>query len=98
MRTKYGATDRYMQHLADDWKVTLDEAKKQGLVLSYKTSIGPLANKEDWDVMTMIEVKDLTSPTEFYNRLGAIYAASIGSQASAKWESDKRSDVREVLV
>jgi hypothetical protein len=97
MRTKYGATDRSMQHLADDWKITLDEAKKQGLVLSYKAFIGPPANKEDWDVMTMIEVKDLTSPTEFYNRLGRIYAASIGSKPSAKWESDRRSDVREVL-
>jgi hypothetical protein len=79
MRTKYGATDRYMEHLADDWKAALDEAKKQGLVLSYKAFLGPPANKEDWDVMTMIEVKDLTSPTEFYNRLGAIHAAIIGS-------------------
>jgi hypothetical protein len=78
MRTKYGATDRYMQHLADDWKITLDEAKKHGLVLSYKTFIGPPANKEDWDVMAMIEVKDLTSPTEFYSRLGRFMLPASG--------------------
>jgi hypothetical protein len=97
MRTKYGATDRYMEHLADDWKAALDEAKKQGLVLSYKAFIGPPANKEDWDVMTMIEVKDLTSPTEFYNRLGAIHAAIIGSNARDEEATKKRSDIREVL-
>jgi len=97
MRTKYGATGRYMEHLADDWKAALDEAKKQGLILSYKAFIGPPANKEDWDVMTMIEVKDLRSPTEFYDRLGAIHAAIIGSKTRAEEASDKRSDTREVL-
>ena len=97
MRTKYGATDRYMEHLANDWKAALDEAKKQGLILSYKAFIGPPANKEDWDVMTMIEVKDLRSPTEFYDRLGAIYAAIIGSKARAEEATNKRSDIREVL-
>ena len=52
---------------------------------------------EDWDMMTMIEVKDLTSPTEFYNRLGAIHAAISGSKARDEEATKKRSDIREVL-
>jgi hypothetical protein len=47
--------------------------------------------------MTMIEVKDLRSPTEFYDRLGVIHAAIIGSKTRAEEASDKRSDIREVL-
>ena len=97
MRTKYGATDRYMAHLADDWKAALDEAKKQGLVLSYKAFISPPANKDDWDVMTMIEIKDSMSPTDFYHRLGDIHAAIVGSKTRSEEASDKRSDFREVL-
>ena len=97
MRTKYGATDRYMEHLADDWKAALDQAKKEGFVLSYKTFIGPPANKEDWDVMTMIEVKDFTSVTDFYNRLDRIHDAIVGSKAQAEEAAEKRSEIREVL-
>jgi hypothetical protein len=55
-----------------------------------------VSNKEDWDVMTMIEVKD-TSPTEFYNRLGATHAAISGSKARDEEATKKRFDIREVL-
>jgi len=48
-------------------------------------------------VMTMIELKDVTPPMEFYNRLGAIHAAISGSKPRDEEATKKRSDIREVL-
>ena len=61
VKAKFGMTDEYLKGLAKTFKGTLDEAKKQGLVLDYKILIGDAANPQDFDILLMVESKNMAA-------------------------------------
>ena len=61
VKTKSGMTDDYLKGLAKTFKGTLEEAKKQNLILDYKILIGDAANPQDFDILLMVESKDMAS-------------------------------------
>jgi hypothetical protein len=50
IKVKPGMLDVYLRDLSSARKKLLDEAKKQGLIVSEKMFIGSAANRDDWDV------------------------------------------------
>jgi hypothetical protein len=97
VRAKTGMTIDYLKNLAAIWRNNCEEAKKQGLVLSYKILSGAPANKEDWDLMLMIEYKNMAVLDGADEKWEAIYAKLFGSQEQRKAGSTKRSEMREIL-
>lgn len=61
VRTVANKTDDYMAGLAQTWVATMEEAKKEGLIVSYKILQGNPANEDDFNLMLMIENKNLAS-------------------------------------
>src|SRR5262249_1013484 len=57
IRTRAGRTNDYLKNLAAVYRKVMEDAKSQGLILSYKVFLAPAANRTDWDVLTMIEYK-----------------------------------------
>ena len=72
VRVKEGATERYLERLADDWRMVLDQAIAEGLVLSYKVWLGLPSDHRDWDVMTAVEIRNMAMLDGLSLRLGTI--------------------------
>jgi hypothetical protein len=97
IRTKPGMTNDYLKNLAASWRKQCEEAKKQGLMLSYKILLGSAANKDDWDVMLIYEFKNMAALDGVGEKWEAITAKFIGSQEQVTAVYTKRSEIREVF-
>ena len=78
IKTTYGMNDEYLTNLKSTWKALHDEALKQGLILSYKILAGDVANPQDWDIMLLVEYKNLASMEGTDDKWAAIYKKVIG--------------------
>jgi hypothetical protein len=97
IRTKAGMSDDYLRNLAKAWKVTLEEQKKQGLIVNYKVLIGEPANKDDFDVMLMVEFKNWAAFDNIRAKTDPIDAKVTGGQDQQRQASEKRGEIRELM-
>jgi hypothetical protein len=87
----------YVKNLAANWKKVQDEAIAQGLVLSYKVLWGEAANKDDWDMLLMVEYKNYAvfdTPDETWD---SIVQKVIGDAPQQKEGAAIREKIREIL-
>jgi hypothetical protein len=61
VRTGANKSDVYLEGLAKTWVASMEEAKKEGLILSYKILAGSASNEDDYDLILMIENKNMAS-------------------------------------
>jgi hypothetical protein len=58
VRTSDGMFDIYMESLGKTYKPVMDEAKKQGLILSYKIIGTNSSGPDDYNVLFLVEYKN----------------------------------------
>jgi hypothetical protein len=97
VKTVPGMTNDYYKNLADNWMKMNEAAKKEGLVLSYKVLYGPAANTEDWDIMLMIEYKNMAAMDGMAEKMEALSGKLLGSQDTRRTGAVKRNEIREIL-
>ena len=61
VKTKAGMTDEYLKGIAKTLKASLEEAKKQNLVLDYKVLLGDAATLQDFNILIMVESKNMAA-------------------------------------
>jgi len=59
VRTGANKSDTYLKGLANTWVATMEEAKNEGLIVSYKILQGAAANEDDFNLILMIENKSM---------------------------------------
>ena len=97
IKVKPGMFDVYMRDVGPIRKQVMDEAKKQGLVLSYKVFGGISANHADWDVLFMDEYKNWAAFDGLTKKFEAIQGKLIGNEEKRTRLMIKRTDVREIV-
>jgi hypothetical protein len=97
VKTKNGLADEYLKEIVPARKKLMDEAKKQGLVVSYKILSGISANREDWDIMFLDEYKNWAAFDGLSAKFDAVARKVIGDEATQTQMMVKRIDVRELM-
>lgn len=97
IRTKPGMEDDYLKNLANAWKATGEEAKKQGIIMDYKVLIGDAANRDDYNIILMLEYKNMAAFDGLRDKTDPIARKILGSEDAMRQAAVKRGDIREIL-
>ena len=97
VKTKPGMDDQYLKGLATTFKGNLDEAKKQKLILSYKILIGSAATPNDFNILLMVESKDMAALDNGREKFDPIAKKIEGSVEEQEQTMIKRLDIREIV-
>src|SRR5437868_4072862 len=80
VKTKPGMSDEYLKTLAKIYKSTNDEMKKQGLIMDYKVLLGNDATPQDFDIMLMVEFKNMAAFDNLREKADPIADKILGSE------------------
>jgi hypothetical protein len=97
VKAKYGMGDEYLKGLATTFKGTLEEAKKQNLIMDYKVLLGDAANPQDFDILLMVESKNMAAFDNAREKFDPIARKVEGSPDQQRTTATKRLEIREIL-
>lgn len=97
VHTKPGMADDYLKGLAKSLKTTLDEEKKQGLVVSSKVLLGEASTQSDYDILIMVEFKNMAALDGLREKTDPIAAKIIGGEDQQRQMAVKRTELREIM-
>ncbi len=94
VQVKNGMGMDYINSLKTTWKAVQDEGIKQGLILSYKIFEGNASNPDDWQIMLMIEYKNMAAMEGNEDKWDAISKKVVGSEEAQKKLREMRVNMR----
>src|SRR5438034_7413090 len=97
IKAKPGMVDEYLKGLAKTLKGTLEEAKKQNLILDYKILLGNAATPQDFDILVMVESKNMAAQDNVREKFDPITRKVVGTTDQQQAMAVKRLDIREIM-
>ena len=97
VRVRPGRGDDWLNDFRATTRRTLEEGRKQGLVVSYKVISAPAATGGDWNYMVMVECRNMAALDQNDERFRAINAKLIGPPEAQRSLAEKRGELREVI-
>jgi len=97
VKTKAGMTDEYLKELAKTLKASLEEAKKQNLVVDYKILLGNAATPQDFNILIMVESKNMAAQDNTREKFDPIARKVVGTTDQQEALQVKRLDIREIV-
>src|SRR6266487_1046765 len=97
VKTKAGLDDDYLRSIAQTFKGTMEEEKKQGVIMDYKVLIGDAADRNDFNILLMVAYKNMAAFDGLREKTDPIMSKVMGSEDARRQLAVKRLDVREIL-
>jgi hypothetical protein len=97
VKTKPGMADDYLKNLAQAYKATNEEAKKQGIIMDYKILLGADSTPQDFDILLMQEFKNMAAFDGLREKTDPIARKLIGSEDVQRQGAVKRMEIREIM-
>lgn len=97
IRVVPGMGPAYNKYLASDWKKEQEALKAEGITLSYKVIGTEGHSPNDWNLMLMVEYKDLASLEANADKADALLQKTFGGDDQVMAGYKDRSQIREVL-
>ena len=96
IRMKPGMETAYLNYVATDWKRGNEALKKDGLILSYRVLTTEPHNPQDFNIMLMVEYKDLATMEANEQKEEAVYQQVIGNDEKQRQGYRERLEIREL--
>jgi hypothetical protein len=97
VKAKAGMTDEYLKGLAKTFTSAMDEAKKQGIIMDYKILLGDAATPQDFNILLMVESKNMAALDGFREKADPIARKIEGTADQQRATQTKRLDIREIM-
>ena len=98
IRVKPTHFDEYLTNLQKNFKVVVEELKRQGLILDYKIFLKETqSNPQDWDICTAIEFKNHAALDGLASKEEAVRDKMLGGKQAFQQGVEKREEIREIV-
>lgn len=97
IKTVEGMTELYLMELKKLMVPLLEEAKKEGLILSYRIFSSPAATPGDWDLMMMTEFENFAALDGLDQKFLEIYEKVAGEDDDYEKGAAQRNEIRQIL-
>ena len=97
VQMKPGMDTAYLNYVAGDWKRENEALKKDGQILSYKVITTEGHNSTDWNIMLMVEYKDMATMEANQGKADNLAQTVMGNDEKQMQGYRDRLAIREVM-